>query len=182
MKRVAFLVVILAFVLTVPALAQDGGEFCAIPEGCDFDGDGVAETPAGAPAPAEDQYGPEEEFCAIPEGCEASASPDPADEGSASPNPPATSRPTPEEGASSAEASPPAGGDTNAGSVGATSTPGESAGGEASGGASASSAGGDGHPEAGLTVLPETGGAPAATLGLGVALVASGVLVRRVFR
>lgn len=158
MKRVAFLAAILVFVLAVPALAQDGGEFCAIPEGCDFDGDGVAETPAGESVPTESQYGPEEEFCAIPEGCGASASPDPVEGSSASPSPPATSA-APEEGEGSASASIPAEG----------------------GAAGASSAGG-GQPRAGLTVLPETGGAPVTIPGLGAVLVACGILARRIFR
>lgn len=196
MKRVAFLAAVLVLTLAaVPALAQDGGEFCAIPEGCDLDGDGVAETPAGAPVPAGPdggQYGPEEEFCAIPEGCETSAPPDPAQEAPASPEPvPGDAAPPANEGPGSAPPAP--GGGEEATSV--PPAPEESGAGNAAAGgsASASASPADGgrvegaedvsaegrSPVAGVTVLPETGGVLPAAPVLGLALFAGGLLARR---
>lgn len=192
MKRVVFVAAILVLILTVPAQAQEGEEFCAIPEGCDLDGDGAAETPAGAPVPAgpgEGQYGPEGEFCAIPEGCDASAPPDPVEDASPSPAPPAASvAPVPEEDASPAGSSPPSEEGAGAGSAGAS--PGASpdllprvnagTGDGSTVGVAPSAA--SGHRVANLTVLPETGGVPATVPGLGVALAAGALLVRRLSR
>ena len=66
MKRIALLVTVLTFVLSaVPAFAQSGEGFCALPEGCDLDGDGTPETPAGTPVPSEGQYD-DGEICLLP--------------------------------------------------------------------------------------------------------------------
>ncbi|MDX5892916.1 LPXTG cell wall anchor domain-containing protein [Rubrobacter radiotolerans] len=60
MTKVATLCLLAALSLALAstaAFAQDlDTPYCAIPEGCDLDGDGVAETPAGAIAPSGDQY------------------------------------------------------------------------------------------------------------------------------
>lgn len=209
MKRMALLAAVLAFVLaTAPALAQQGGgEFCALPEGCDLDGDGVAETPSGTPvppsSPTDEQYGDDEEFCAIPEGC-GSVPPATTASATASATAPATGpsaspesvTPEPEAGPSSAPggvSSPPS--ESPAGSVasGADRTEGAEAAedeaqdiadSEPSGSTGATEgADGAGTPAAtGLTVLPETGGASPAAVACGVSLVYGGLLARRIAR
>lgn len=69
MKKIALLVTVLTFALAAtPVFAQSGGGFCALPEGCGLDGDGIPETPSGTPVPSEGQY--DGEICFLPEGCE----------------------------------------------------------------------------------------------------------------
>ena len=167
--------VVLALVAAGPVLAQNG-EFCAIPEGCDLDGDGVVDVPSGAPVPTEDQYGAEEEFCAIPEGCEASAPPDP-DDGSAPPDPvevPAS--PVPGDASAPADggsASVPAGSIADAGAPAAETTESTKAG---AGPATSASPAPAASPHAdNLEVLPETGGPSVPVLALGALLAAGGL-------
>lgn len=52
------LLALLSLALSAPAAFAQGLDtpFCGIPEGCDLDGDGVVETPAGTIAPSEGQY------------------------------------------------------------------------------------------------------------------------------
>ncbi len=51
---------LLALTLVAPAaLAQDNPDFCGIPEGCDLDGDGSPDVPAGTTFPPGDQYADE---------------------------------------------------------------------------------------------------------------------------
>lgn len=160
------MIVMVLVLFTSPALAQQGEEgFCAIPEGCDLDGDGTSEVPAGTPLPAD----PNEQD--VPSGDQYSVEGDPQQPGSVivlhgQPNldeiaPTRSSgdtSPTPKEGEPVVETAEPV-------LTEGTDEPSTTS-----------------MKTKSIKLLPDTGGISFPGLGIGVLLVAGGLLFKRIIR